>query len=257
MDAEETDTQIFLFSEDFEDVGGNLEALFPEDNSRWSGIQRVNPNNGENQVNLSTSQVYEGNYALSIFSSGTDEILSKIDLEKNGLSISEGQTLTIQAHFFIEGEANIENLLLIDVECCSCWDPSVPNNQCPGVRLMLSGENNSLSIERGKIGLETIAQNQVVFPRNEWVEVRWTMKMSPDNDGSNQLFINGNLTSSQSGANMPNEIIFKDLFAEENIEFELQTPVEYERLQIGATANPTEEDIQLYIDNFVIEVTSN
>ena len=81
------------------------------------------------------------------------------------------------------------------------------------------------------------------------------MQLSPDDKGINRLFINDNLVIDENAANMPNGKIFKDLFLEENMEFELQTPVAYERLQIGATANPTTEDIRMYIDDFFIEVS--
>lgn len=258
-DVETPNAENFSFSEDFEGVGTDFDALFPNDNSRWTGVQLVNPMNGENRINLTNETVFEGDYALSIFSAGSDDILSKSDLEKGGLTLAEGQTVIIGAQFYLESEANIENLLLLDVECCSCWDPSVPDNQCPGIRLMLSNVDGSdyLSIERGKIGLETLEQDNVVFPRNEWVEVRWVTQLSSSENGTNQLFINGTSVIDESGTNMPNENIFRDIFAAENIEFELQTPVVYERLQIGATANPTEHNIQLYIDDFLIEVNSD
>ena len=247
----------FSFSDGFEGVDGDFDALFPDDNSRWTKVQLVDSTSGENRINLTNEQAFEGDYSLSILSVGSDDILSKNDLEKGGLSLAEGQTVTIGAHFYLESEANIENLLLLDVECCSCWDPSVPDNQCPGIRLMLSNGDvgDYLFIERGKIGLETLEQGEVVFPRNEWVEVRWIMQLSSNENGTNQLFINGTLAIDEIGGNMPNERVFKDIFAAENIDFELQTPVIYERLQIGATANPTEHEIQLYVDDFLVEVS--
>ncbi len=71
----------------------------------------------------------------------------------------------------------------------------------------------------------------------------------------NKLSINGNEILSQSGMNMPNAEIFRTLFAEEGIDFELQEPVFYERLQIGATANPDGEDVLIYVDNFNLSIT--
>jgi len=254
---ENPEAENFTFSDGFEVVDGNFQALFPEDGSRWSGVQLVNPTNKENNIGLTTTTVLQGNYALSVMSTGSNDILSKIDLEKSGFGISEGQTLTVGAHFYIESDVNIQNLLLMDIECCSCWDPTIPNNQCPGVRLIMAGDNDYLAIERGKIGLETLTQSSFAFPRNEWVKVQWTMQFSPEPNGTNQLFINDTLVIDEQGANMPNEIIFRNIFLEEEIEFELQTPVRYERVQIGATANPTDQDIQIYIDDFFMEVISN
>ena len=257
MVVDDNPTQSFTFSDGFEGTSGNFDALFPENGSRWTGVQLVNPMNKENLIGLTDSPVFQGEYSLSLVSAGSDEILSKIDLEKGGLRVMEGRTIRIGAHFFIESQRNIENLLLIDVECCSCWDSEIPNNQCPGRRLMMAGGNDYLSIERGKIGLETLSQNQIAFPRNEWVKVEWLMQLSTNGDGTNQLYINDNLAIDTNGSNMPNPSIFRELFAEQNIDFNLQTPVIYERVQVGATANPTEEDIPLYIDDFYIEVSQN
>jgi len=217
----------------------------------------VNPANKENKIGLTNTIASEGNYSLSLLSVGSDETLSKIDIEKGGLVVSEGQTVDISAKFFIESDANLQNLLLIDLECCDCWDPNVPENKCPGIRLMLSGGNDYLSIERGKIGLETLEQDLVRFPRNEWVNVRWVMNLSSGKEGMNQLYLNDQLVIDETESNFPNEEIFKATFAAEGINFDLQKPVSYERVQIGATANPTTEEIQIYVDDFSLHVTND
>lgn len=249
--------QSFIFSDGFEGVEGEFNALFPEDNSRWSNIQMVNPMAKENIIGLTNEQASEGQYSLSIFSVSSDETLSKIDIEKSGLVIAEDQTLSIAAGFYIGSDENLEGLLLLDVECCECWDPNVPENQCPGVRLMMSEGNDYLSIERGKIGLETLEQDQISFPRNEWVTIRWVMKLSPNTEGINQLYINEQLVIDETGDNMPNSDIFEQIFAAEGVTFKLQTPVFYERVQIGATANPTPSDIPIYVDDFSLQITND
>lgn len=249
--------QSFSFYDGFEGVAGDFNALFPQNGSRWSNVQWVNPADKENSIGLTNEIATEGQYALSLFSVASDETLSKIDLEKGGLTIVEGQTVAITADFYIASDENLEGLVLLDLECCECWDPNVPDNQCPGVRLMLSGGNDFLSIERGKIGLETLVQNQVALPRNEWAEVRWVMNLSPNTNGSNELYINGQLVIDEADSNMPNAGIFEQVFEEEGINFELQTPVRYERVQVGATANPTTTDVQIYVDDFSLQVMND
>ena len=56
---------------------------------------------------------------------------------------------------------------------------------------------------------------------------------------------------------LPNAQTFHDLFAQEGIDFTLQEPTFYERIQIGATANPTSENIELFIDDFSISIEKN
>lgn len=247
----------FIFSDGFETTTDDFFNLFPDDGSRWSGTQIVSPNSGENSLMLSTEQVREGQQSLVIESKQSDEILSKVDIEKGGFIAQENSTVIIETDFYIDSNTNLENLFLIDLECCSCWDPNVPDNQCPGIRLSMSGGNDYLSIERGKIAGTTLSQSELQFPRKEWVNVRWQMQLSSLDNGINELFINDQKVLSESAMNLPNAELFKTLFAENDIDFELQQPIAYERVQIGATANPNAEDLTMYVDNFSISVLTN
>lgn len=249
----------FLFEDGFETQNGQLDELFPSNGSRWSTIQQTNPSSATNEIAIDNSEFTEGQNSLHIIAKQSDAQLSKIDIEKNGLKIRSGDIITIKADFYISGTQPLENLLLIDLECCSCWDPNVGDNygsenQCPGVRLMMSGEDDYLSIERGKISGTTIQQSDVAFPRNQWVTVEWEMTLSDNDNGQNKLTIDGIEVINLNAMNMPNARIFRDVFANEGIEFNLQEPAFYERVQIGATANPTAENVELFVDNFSIRV---
>ncbi|MFP4846028.1 hypothetical protein [Winogradskyella sp. PE311] len=54
--------------------------------------------------------------------------------------------------------------------------------------------------------------------------------------------------------NMPNADVFRAVFLNEDIDFTLQEPTIYERVQIGFTANPTAGNIELFVDNFSLKV---
>ncbi|NAY93291.1 hypothetical protein GTQ34_15375 [Muricauda sp. JGD-17] len=249
----------FLFEDGFETQNDLLDELFPSNGSRWSNIQQTNPSNAINEISISDTEFNEGQNALRVLAYQSDSDLSKVDIEKNGLNIISGDKVTIKADFYIVGTASIENLLLIDLECCSCWDPTVGDNygsenQCPGVRLMMSGGNDFLSIERGKISGTTMQQTNFPFPRNQWVTVQWEMTMSESENGFNRLVIDGTEVINEVGMNMPNAEVFRDVFLNQGIDFTLQEPTFYERVQIGATANPTAGNIELFVDDFSIKV---
>jgi len=243
----------FIFEDGFETTSNDLLELFPNDGSRWSNLQQVDPENGVNEIEIETTTFSEGNNALRIFAAASDNTLSKADIEKGGFEAPEGASVRISANFYIASIDNLENLLLIDLECCSCWDPTVPDNQCPGIRLMMK-DNDHLSIERGKILGSTMLQTEIAFPRNEWVNVIWELKLSQNDDGLNKLLINNQEVISDSGINMPNANLFQAEFASYGIDFELQDPLFYERFQIGATANQTPTDIELFIDDVTFQI---
>lgn len=255
IDSPNENSISYEFSDGFETTSDDFTLLFPSNNSRWSDIQIVNPNGGTNALSLSRDQFSEGSHSLLITSKKSDEILSKADIVKNGFSAPEEGSITIVADFYIDSVDSISNLFLVDLECCSCWDPSVSDNQCPGIRLMVS-ENDNLVIERGKIAGSTLVKINTQIPRREWFTIEWKMQLSQTENGTNKLSINGTEILSQSGMNMPNAEIFRMLFAEEGIDFELQEPLFYERVQIGATANPDGEDVKIYVDNFKLSITS-
>ncbi len=245
--------ETYLFEDGFESENNDFNDLFPLDGSRWTNIQLVHPNNGMNAIELNTTIVNEQDYALKIIAKPSDDILSKADIEKGGFSAPVGSIITIQAKFFIETSEDLRDLLLIDLECCSCWDPTVPDNQCPGIRLLMK-EDNYLSIERGKILGSTITQTEVAFPIGEWVDLEWKMKLSPDENGENILTINGQEVINALAKNMPNADEFRAEAAMNGISFELQEPLTYERVQIGATANPTPHEVVMYVDDFRVEI---
>ncbi len=253
---EEPSIQNFIFEDGFETQNNSIDELFPSDGSRWTGIQQVNPSTSStNQISITETTFSEGENALRLFAQATSSVLSKMDIEKEGFTAFENDKVVIRADFYINGSANIENLLLIDLECCSCWDTEAEvENQCPGIRLQMSGGNDYLSIERGKIAESTMEQTSFQFPRNEWVTVQWELTLADDDSGTNQLLINGTEVINTTGTNMPNAQTFREIFAQEGIEFNLQEPVFYERVQIGATANPTSENIELLVDNFSLSI---
>ncbi|WP_299103461.1 hypothetical protein [uncultured Winogradskyella sp.] len=249
----------YLFEDGFETQNDLLEELFPTNGMRWTTIQQTDPTDATNEISISNTQFNEGQNALRVLAYQSDSDLSKIDIEKNGLNIVVGDIVKISANFYIVGTEPIENLLLLDLECCSCWDPNVGSNygsenQCPGVRLMMSGGNDYLSIERGKISGTTMQQTTLAFPRNQWVTVLWEMTMSDNEDGLNRLTINGTEVINEAGMNMPNAQVFIDVFLNQGIDFTLQEPASYERVQVGVTANPTAGNIELFVDDFSIKV---
>ena len=254
-DTMNTETELpFLFENGFEISGNDIDDLILPDASSWTNIQLQDPNNGTNTISISTDKFNEGEKSLKIVALPSDEILSKADIEKFGFNAPIGSSIKIEADFYINTSEDLTDLFLLDLECCSCWDPNVPDNQCPGVRLKIGGDNEYLSIERGKIINSTIGQSEISFPKFEWVNVVWEMELSQENTGRNKLSINGIEVISSEGINMPNAELFKQEFASAGLDFKLPEDVFYERVQIGATANPTPNSIEMYIDNFKLTI---
>ena len=80
-----TPNESFLFTDGFEVSNNDINALFPQDQSRWTNIQRANPVGFENEIEIVNTPVSEGANALRIFSNKSNTILSKLTLKKKVL----------------------------------------------------------------------------------------------------------------------------------------------------------------------------
>lgn len=119
---------------------------------------------------------------------------------------------------------------------------------------MMGNGNDFLAIERGKIGGSTIVQVAAPFPCFSWNHVRWEMALSPEKAGLNILELNGVEVIGENGMNLPNAQIFANVGSVNGIDFTLQDPVFYKRIHIGATGNPTANDVLLFVDNVWVSV---
>ena len=244
----------FGFIDGFEATTNRFTDLFPADNSRWTTTQLVSPDGATNTIGLSEDEVLSGRHALRVVAHPSDDVVSKAGIEKGGFFAPPGSTVTLSANVLLRAGGPLEDLFLFDLECCSCWAPTVPDPQCPGVRLKLSGAGEFLSMERGKILETSLSQTEVAFPREEWVHVVWTLRLSPTDEGTNKLVINDRTVIDANGGNLPNRDAFRAEFAAAGIDFELPERVGYERVQVGATANPTPSVARVLVDDFRLEV---
>ena len=255
-EAEQPSTSLtgYEFRDGFE--ASTFQNLFPEDGARWTNVQIVDPDSGQNRLELDSTRFSEENKSLRVLVMPSGNILSKADIEKSCFEAGRNNRILIRADFFLSEEGSLANAFLLDLECCACWDPAVPDNQCPGVRLMLDETGEFIHLERGKIGLPTLTQFQLPMPRNEWVRLEWEMTLSDESPGQNTIRLNDEVALSESGINLPNQTVFDSLFSAEGIDFSLQEPIQYHRFQIGVTANPSSESSEIWVDNVYLRIGS-
>ena len=114
----------------------------------------------------------------------------------------EGETVQVSAWYFIEGTATAEWMFLLDME------EQAAIGAGPGMRLALV--NNQLRVEY-KFNENDIVQTpgaEVDFPRNEWVELVWQVKLSQEHDGTVKLWQNGTLIlDSKNNTTLPTDIL--------------------------------------------------
>ena len=85
---------------------------------------------------------------------------------------------------------------------------------------------------------------EVDFPRNQWVELKWEVKLSQKNEGAVKLWQNGQLIiDSKNNTTLPKDILYS-----------LQgTKGMYTSVEIGITANSKNNDLTIWMDDIKFE----
>ena len=164
--------------------------------------------------------------------------VSKCSIAKQNMAFWDGETVKVSAWYFIEGTNKLDWLFLLDME------EQTSIGAGPGMRLALV--NNQLRVEY-KFYEKDIVQpggQEIDFPRNQWVELIWEVKLSQKDKGSVKLWQDGQLIiDSENNTTLPKDILYS-----------LQgTKGMYSSIEIGITANSLDNDLTIWADDIKFE----
>lgn len=232
---------ITSYQDGFENAA-EITDLLAVDDSRWSGFQQESPSLG-NLIEIDTLIFHSDSSSLKITAeASTKKFVSKADVYKEGLNFKKGETIYFSAWYYIVGNENIESLFLFDLE------ESRVKGADPGIRLMMSGGNDFLSVERGKFNQSTISQpadSKIAFPRDQWVHVELELLLSQKEEGSIKLWQDNTLIIDEADV----QTLPKDFLV-----FIHGTTGTYDRMQVGVTANTKNVDLLMYVDDVEIRL---
>ncbi len=224
------------FYEDSFETFSSLDDLFFPDDEFWSLKQQTRSGNN---FTIDTTQVHSGSKSLKFVAQKSDDDgASKCSISKQNMAFWDSETVRLSAWYFIEGTDSLDWLFLFDLE------EQTAIGAGPGMRLTLV--NNQLRVEY-KFYEKDIAQpigQEVDFPRNEWVELIWEVKLSQKNKGTVKLWQNEQLIiDSKNNTTLPTDILYS-----------LQgTKGMYSSVEIGITANSRDNDLTIWVDDIKFE----
>lgn len=212
-----------------------LDELISNDDINWSFTQLTKD---ANTITVDTTMSHSGSKSLKFEAKKSDNVLSKCSIAKQSMAFWEGETVRLTAWYFIGGTNELNWLFLFDLE------EQTVIGAGPGMRLALV--NNQLVVEH-KFGEETIYQipdQEIDFPRNQWVELIWEVKLSQKKKGTVKLWQNGQLIiESEKYQTLPKDILYS-----------LQgTKGMYSSVEIGITANSRDNDLTIWVDDVKFE----
>jgi len=218
------------YLETFDTVSTLNELITP---IKWHAINFVPVSS--NILEISNSRFLSASHSLKAFAVPSDTLISKASIERKGYDFVEGDTIFIQASFYFEPDADLNEIYLMDIECEQCY------SQAPGPRLKVS--NGFISIDRGKIGFTgSFKENKRSIRTGEWFRISWYMILGKNSKGSTKVFLNGQEVMDTTGTNIPDRVIFSangvTLSAEK-----------LDRFEVGLTANSSSKAALLYVDD--------
>lgn len=224
-----------FFQDDFESYSTLEELLLPND-QLWSFTQLTR---NDNSISVDTSKAHSGSKSLKFNAIRSDDDgASKTSIAKQNMAFWEGETVRLKASYFIEDTKSLEWLFLMDLE------EQTAVGAGPGMRLALV--NNKLRVEH-KYYVDDIVQtegDELDFPRNQWVELIWEVKLSQKKKGTVKLWQDGQLIiDSKNNKTLPTDILYS----------QQGTKGMYSSCEIGITANSKENDLTIWIDDIKFE----
>ena len=213
-----------------------LDEMISDDNVNWS-LKQVTKT--ENSIQLDTTIKHSGNQSLKFFAAKSNsESLSKCSIGKQNMAFWEGETLRITAWYFMEGTSKAEWLFLMDME------EQTAVGAGPGMRLAMVDNKLRVEYKFYEKDIVQVEGNEIDFPRNQWVEIKWEVKLSQKKKGTVKLWQNGNLIiDTQKNRTLPKDILYS----------QQGTKGMYSSVEIGITANSSDSDMIFYVDDVVIE----
>lgn len=222
-----------FFQDDFESYQ-RFDDLLKEKDTHWSFTQLTKQ---ENAIFLDTTISYSGGKSLKFEAQKSDKGASKASIAKQNMAFWEGETVRLSAWYYIEGEQQLDWLFLMDLE------EQTAIGAGPGMRLALV--NNQLRVEY-KFNEKDITQpegNELAFPRNQWVEITWEIKLDQKDQGSVRLWQDGSLIIERNEVTtLPKDILY----------FQQGTKAMYSSCEIGITANSKDNGLTLWVDDFSV-----
>jgi len=224
-----------FFQNDLEGYGSLDDLLLPDDEI-WSFTQLTRDGNN---IIIDSNFSHSGINSLKFTAKKSDEEgASKSSIVKQNMAFWDGETIRMSAWYFIQGTQSLEWLFIMDME------EQVPIGAGPGMRLAM--QNDQLCVEH-KFNEKDLYQSEetgIDFPRNQWVEVIWEVKLSQKNKGAVKLWQDGELIiNSDNVRTLPKDILY----------FMQGTKGMYSSCEIGITANSKDNDLTIWVDDVKFE----
>lgn len=224
------------YSDGFENYSV-IEDIIDGNNVLWSFFQK---SYSENTITIDTSIYHSGGSSVRSFAIAPNDNngTSKASINKQFMAFWKGETVQVDFWIYLEGNNQIDWLFIFDIE------EQTAIGAGPGMRLAIV--EDKILLEH-KFPNPNVLQNGtgVVFPRDQWVNIRFETKLSQKKKGWVKVYQDGVLIIDQDKwKTLPKDLLYS-----------VQgTKGMYSQIEFGATANSDNNDVVVYVDDIDVKV---
>ena len=220
------------FADDFESYP-DIDALFISADSNWSYFQNTV---SENTISLSSPQSHSGSQSVRFEGKASLDggTVSKASIAKQHLAFWEGETVHVEAWYYLQGTDSLNWVFLMDLE------EQATIGAGPGMRLVLVNDKIRVEHKYPVPDILQLAGQEAHFPRNQWVLLELEVQLSQKKKGRAKVWQDGKLIiDAAHQQTLPTDI----LYAQQG------TKGMYTSLEFGLTANASQNDAVLFLDD--------
>lgn len=226
-----------FYFDNFEDYG-TIADLIDGDNQNWSFYQNTF---SENSIEIDTLIFHSG--SKSIKSSATNSTdtkgASKASINKQFMAFWEGDIVSVDVWYYIEGNEKANWLFLFDIE------EKTAIGAGPGMRLALVNDFLLVEHKYPSPNIRQTKAQEITFPRNQWVNIRFESKLSQKKEGYVKVWQDDVLILEQyNWKTLPSDILY----------FQQGTKGMYNQIEFGITANTHDNPMIIYVDDVDVKI---
>lgn len=223
------------YQDGFESYSMLSDAL-EEDDLFWSFTQLTR---SENLILVDSSFSHSGEKSLKFEAAATENgEASKASIVKQKMAFWEGETVRVSGWYFLEGNEPLQWLFLMDIEEQSVIGAG------PGMRIALVDDQLRVEYKFNEKDILQDSSTAVAFPRDQWVELIWELRLSQKEEGAVKLWQDGTLLiDAKDKRTLPNDLLY----------FQQGTKGMYSSIEIGITANSFENEATMWVDDIRVE----
>jgi hypothetical protein len=225
------------YADDFESYN-SADSMIDGNDTHWSYFQKTYEGNS---VMIDSIITHTGNRSVRCQTAAFTEEggASKASFTKQHMAFYEGEVVSAEAWYYIEGTVDADWIFIMDLE------EQAVIGAGPGMRLAVVDSAIVLEHKYLEPNIYQAEGEELIVPRNAWFHIRFETLLSQKKKGYVKVWQNDTLILEEyNHVSLPSDILY----------FQQGTKGMYTSIEFGATASAAPVPMVIYVDDISIKV---